>query len=140
MPVPQRLHHFRRDTHNLALIALAGEIDLATAPLLRTALEQCLRDGMSTVDIDLTAVTFCDCYGLGVLLDVAQHAFAAGGALRLRHPSAAVARLLTLTGSGCLLAGRLVDAAADSGWSQPAPRYRVVRRAFAAAPALTGVR
>lgn len=141
MPIPQRLHHYRRDTHNLALIALVGEIDLATAPLLRTALEQCLRDGMSTIDIDLAAVTFCDCYGLGVLLDASQHAFAAGGALRLRHPSAAVARLLALTGTGCLLSGRPFDAAVDSRRPQPAPGYRVVRRAFAAAPALTaGVR
>ncbi len=106
MPIPQRLHHYRRDTHNLALIALAGEIDFATAPLLRTALEQCLRDGVSTIDVDLAAVTFCDSYGLGVLLNVSQRAFAAGGALRLRHPSAVVARLLAHTGADCLLSGR----------------------------------
>ncbi|WP_063771539.1 STAS domain-containing protein [Streptacidiphilus albus] len=142
MPIPHRLDHYRRDTHDLALIALVGEIDLDSAPRLRTVLEQCLREGMSTIDVDLTAVAFCDCHGLGVLIDASQQAFAAGGGLRLSHPSAAVARLLALTGTDCLLSGRPVDAATSPRQLQSAaPRHRVVRRAGAAAPVLTaGVR
>ena len=51
MPIPQRLDYYRRDTHGLALITLVGEIDQDSAPLLREALEGCLRDGMNTVSV-----------------------------------------------------------------------------------------
>ena len=110
MPIPERLDHYRRDTHGLALITLVGAIDLDSAPLLREVLEHCLHDDMNTIDVDLTRVTFCDCHGLGILLDASRQATAAGGALRLRHPSAAMARLLSLTGTESVLLGRAVDA------------------------------
>ncbi|WP_405639872.1 STAS domain-containing protein [Streptomyces sp. NBC_00019] len=55
-----QLNVYRHDRDTRALITLAGEIDLATAPLLRSALTACVHDGIRTVDVDLTAVTFCD--------------------------------------------------------------------------------
>jgi anti-sigma B factor antagonist len=79
LPIPQILNVSRNDRSNPALITLTGEIDL-------------------------TYVTFCDCSGLNAFLEAAQRTAAAGGALRLHDPPAMVARLLTLTGSGFLLA------------------------------------
>ena len=63
MALPQLTVH-RRDRRTQALITLAGEIDLESAPLVRVSLERCLRDGIRAIDVDLTHVTFCDCSGL----------------------------------------------------------------------------
>ncbi|MFF3325304.1 STAS domain-containing protein [Streptomyces sp. NPDC002889] len=104
MSLPQ-LNLYRHDRESRALITLAGEIDLDTAPLVRGSLEECLRDGIRTIDIDLTTVTFCDCSGLNAFLHASQQTSAAGGSLRLHHPSPLVARLVDLTGCGALLLG-----------------------------------
>lgn len=92
----------RHDTKNRALLSLAGEIDMDTAPRLYESLAECLRDGIRTIDVDLAAVAFCDCSGLNVFLAAALHTAEAGGSLRLRHPSPAVVRLFVLTGSEAL--------------------------------------
>ncbi|MFF1307973.1 STAS domain-containing protein [Streptomyces sp. NPDC058307] len=102
MPLPQ-LAVYRHDRRKRALITLAGEIDLESAPLVRRALAWCLRDGIRTIDIDLTPLTFCDCSGLNVFLDAARKTAEAGGTLRLHHPPPTLSRLLDLTGSGFLL-------------------------------------
>jgi anti-sigma B factor antagonist len=93
----------RRDSNGRALIALAGELDLESAPLVHESLSQCLREGIRVIDVDLAAVTFCDCTGLGAILGAAQRAKAAGTCLRLRRPRPAVVRLFVLTGYGALL-------------------------------------
>lgn len=102
---PRQLTVHRHDRNQQASITLSGEIDLESAPLVRESLRDCLYDGIRAVDVDLTAVTFCDCSGLNVFLDAAQRTTAAGASLRLRHPSPIVARLLATTGTGFLLAG-----------------------------------
>ncbi|MDQ0596274.1 anti-anti-sigma factor [Streptomyces canus] len=104
MPFPQ-LTVYRRDRQNRALITLAGEIDLESALLVRTSLARCLHDGIRTVDVDLTPVTFCDCSGLNVFLDAAQKTAEAGGTLRLHHPPPILGRILDLTDCGFLLLG-----------------------------------
>jgi anti-anti-sigma factor len=102
MPLPQLVVH-RHDRDERVLITLAGEIDLESAPLIRRALAGCLSDGIRTIDIDLTPVTFCDCTGLNVFLHAAQQTTEAGGTLRLHHPPPALGLILDLTGSGFLL-------------------------------------
>ncbi|WP_274560866.1 STAS domain-containing protein [Streptomyces spiramyceticus] len=104
MPIPQ-LNVYRHDRESRALLTLAGEIDTDTAPLVRESLEHCLRDGIRTIDIDLTAVAFCDCRGLNTFLHASQQTTAAGGSLQLHHPRPLVARLVELTDSGFLLRG-----------------------------------
>ncbi|MHA5046942.1 STAS domain-containing protein [Streptomyces sp. SD15] len=104
MPLPQ-LTVYRHDRRHRALITLAGEIDLESAPLVRAALVRCLRDGMRTIDVDLTPVTFCDCSGLNAFLHAAQQTTEAGGALLLHHPPPMLGLILDLTGSGFLLLG-----------------------------------
>jgi anti-anti-sigma factor len=104
MPIPQ-LNVYRHDRESRALLTLAGEIDLDTAPLVRASVEECLREGIRTIDIDLTAVTFCDCSGLNAFLHASQQTTAAGGSLQLHYPPPLMARLVDLTGSGFLLRG-----------------------------------
>ncbi|MGW0821769.1 STAS domain-containing protein [Streptomyces sp. NPDC002845] len=104
MPLPQ-LTVYRHDRRTRALITLAGEIDLASAPLVRVSLERCLREGIRTIDVDLTPVTFCDCSGLNAFLHAAQQTTVVGGTLRLHHPPTTLARILDLVGCGFLLLG-----------------------------------
>ncbi len=115
------LNVYRHDIDNRALVTLTGEIDLSSAPLVHASLERCLIDGIRAIDVDVTAVTFCDCSGLNAFLYALMHTAAAGGSLRLHHPSPALERLVTLTGSGSLFL-TLPDAFAGSGpppWPSP---------------------
>ncbi|MEO3751556.1 STAS domain-containing protein [Streptomyces sp. B6B3] len=95
---------FRHDGARRTLVTLTGEIDLVSAPPLREELQRCLLDGYRTVDVDLRAVTFCDCSGVNAFLAAAHHTASAGGSLRLRYPSAALTRLFALTGTSFLVA------------------------------------
>ncbi|MGW0903049.1 STAS domain-containing protein [Streptomyces sp. NPDC002853] len=104
MALPQ-LNVYRRNRRFQALITLAGEIDFGTAPLVRSTLEQCLRDGIRTIDVDLTPVTFCDCCGLNTFIEAFQHTTAAGGTLLLHYPPPTLAWMLERTGCGYLLKG-----------------------------------
>ncbi len=124
-PGPRSPHHpdrrrplavHRADAGGRALLTLAGEIDLDTAPLVRGALAQCRYDGVRAIDVDLAPVTFCDCSGLNAFLEASRLTRAAGGMLRLRHPSPMVARLFALTGTEVLLYG------APDGTPAPGPR------------------
>ncbi|QUI34353.1 STAS domain-containing protein [Streptomyces alfalfae] len=95
--VPRR----NRDPH--ALIALSGEIDLTTIPQVRGVLVQCLGDHTRTVDVDLSAVTFCDVSGLNLLLELAQLTGRSGALMRLHRPPRPLLRMSEITGSGFLL-------------------------------------
>ncbi|MFF3336769.1 STAS domain-containing protein [Streptomyces sp. NPDC002888] len=114
MALPQ-LSVYRHDHDTRALITLAGEIDLVTAPLVRAALAECLRDGIRTVDVDLTAVTFCDASGLNAFLAAARLATDAGTTLQLHYPPRTMARVLEITGSGFLLRPILAARAPSRG-------------------------
>ncbi|QIY63775.1 STAS domain-containing protein [Streptomyces sp. RPA4-2] len=100
-----RLTIYRHDRRNRALITLAGEIDPATAPRVRAALEGCLDDGISTIDVDLTPLGSCDDSGLKVFLDASEHAATAHASLRLHHPSPQTSQLLARTGAAPQLLG-----------------------------------
>jgi anti-anti-sigma factor len=100
MPAYQHMNLYRHDRGSHTTITLTGEIDLDTAPPVRVMIEECLRGGIRTIDIDLTALGFCDISGLNVFLRATE----AGAALSLHHPRPNLTRLLDLTGSGFLLA------------------------------------
>ncbi|MFF1327072.1 STAS domain-containing protein [Streptomyces sp. NPDC058298] len=98
-----QLNVYRHDRDTRALITLAGEIDLATAPLLCSALTTCVHDGIRTVDVDLTAVTFCDVSGLNAFLALSQLATDAGTVLQLHYPPRTLARIMEIVGACFLL-------------------------------------
>ncbi|CAM5704296.1 MULTISPECIES: STAS domain-containing protein [Streptomyces] len=98
-----RLDIHRRNRGERTLVTLAGDIGPATTPLLRAAVEQCLLDGVTVIDIDLTTVGSCDARGLDVLLSASRRAGRVHARLRLHHPCAQIARLLDATGSTSLL-------------------------------------
>jgi anti-sigma B factor antagonist len=70
---PADAHDFRLAVEPIGdgaatLLALAGELDLATVPALRGALQGALDQGATRLVIDLTAVTFVDSVGVGAIL------------------------------------------------------------------------
>lgn len=79
-----------------SLLAVDGEVDLATSPALAEAVDQQLREGLPVL-LDLTEVGFLDSFGIRVLLGAAKTATALGTRLTL-IPSEAVAHVLALTG------------------------------------------
>ncbi|UUU34097.1 STAS domain-containing protein [Streptomyces sp. CA-210063] len=138
MSVPPILNVYRHDTDNRALVTLTGEIDLNSAPLVHASLERCLHDGIRTIDVDVTAVTFCDCSGLNAFLYALLRTAAAGGSLQLHHPSPALKRLVALTGSNSLFLA-LPDAFAGSRPPpRPSPVHQVAQLLAPTLPALPG--
>lgn len=117
MPALSSLNLCRHDRGNHGTIILAGELDLETAPSVRVMIADCLRDGIRTVDIDLTLLTFCDVSGLNAFLAAARRTATAGGSLCLHHPSPMLTCLLDLTATGFLLHNQP---------PVPAPRVAVV--------------
>jgi anti-anti-sigma factor len=100
-----RLDIHRWNRGERTLVTLAGEIGPATAPLLRAALEQCLRDGVTVIDIDLATVGSCDARGLDVFLSASRRAGRVHASLRLHHPCTQITRLLAGTGCTSVLLG-----------------------------------
>jgi anti-anti-sigma factor len=87
---------------HLQVVALNGELDLASGPGLARQLDPLAQAGRHLI-LDLGALSFCDCSGLGQILRWQRQAAAAGGVLHLVAPSPRFRRLLALTGSARLL-------------------------------------
>jgi anti-sigma B factor antagonist len=87
-----------------ARVAATGEIDSSTAPELRTELDRLMDDGVSSLTVDLDAVTFLDSAGLCVLAAAHRRAVADGVHLRILVSGRAVIRPLQITGLYDLLA------------------------------------
>ncbi|MFG3281260.1 STAS domain-containing protein [Streptomyces sp. NPDC048111] len=77
-------------------VTVGGELDFDTAPQLYDALTAALCQAAGGVDLDLDAVSFCDCSGLNVLLRARYDALDQGKTLVLRSADPGVARLLGL--------------------------------------------
>jgi anti-anti-sigma factor len=81
-----------------ALVAVTGEIDVATAPDLGRTLSELVEEGRNELTVDLAGVAFIDASGIGTLVGAARRARLAGGSVILRTPSGAVRRMLVLAG------------------------------------------
>ena len=89
----------------VAVVSAVGEHDVASAPRLRTAIDQALADTGAVV-VDLTPSTFVDSTVLGVLLGVRDRVGREGGgfaALLAPEGSEEVRRILHVTGLGPVL-------------------------------------
>lgn len=91
----------RLTTHGSApiTVALTGEIDLACADELTAHLCATLDAYPQGMELDLAAVTFCDCRGLAAMLTAQIKARHLGRHFALGPHSPIVARLLDLTGA-----------------------------------------
>jgi anti-anti-sigma factor len=78
-------------------IALTGELDLATAPLIGDTFDKINGAQPVHVHFDLSGVNFCDAAGLSAFLAADRLLRATGGRLTLIQPSPQILRLLTIT-------------------------------------------
>ena len=79
-------------------IHLRGELDMATASLLRDELVRLTTEGAKQVTVDLAELAFIDSTGLSVLITGLKHIRQQGGDLTLRSPNAGTRKVLEITG------------------------------------------
>jgi anti-anti-sigma factor len=82
-------------------VALAGEIDLASAPRLDAALQEIPR--ARKIRIDLTSVTFFDASALAVFVRADRHGEAESGRVELVGVGPLARKLLAITGLDSLI-------------------------------------
>jgi anti-sigma B factor antagonist len=88
-----------RSQGDRTVLALAGEIDLYTAPRLQGELTRALDAAEhAQIVVDMSAVEFCDSTGMNVLLAAHRLASERGGDLVLAAPRAPVRKILEVTG------------------------------------------
>jgi anti-anti-sigma factor len=80
------------------LLAVSGEVDIATVEEFLTEADACLGDGVEVCEIDLGAVTFIDSSGLGALVRIRNTAHDRGKAVLLTNVPDSVTRLFEVTG------------------------------------------
>ena len=83
---------------DVAIVSLAGDLDVSTAPELVDLCRSVHAQGAREVVIDLTDTGFLDSAGLRALIGAHQLFGDDGGNVRLSHPSEPVMRLLEITG------------------------------------------
>jgi anti-sigma B factor antagonist len=91
-----------------AVVAVSGELDLASGPELEAQLDQLSGPDLQLVVIDLRGLDFMDSTGLSILVRAHQRLAGEGCEMGLVKGSQQVQRLLDLTGVAERL--RLVDA------------------------------
>lgn len=92
-----RLELARRDD-GAAVIAVSGELDLASSPALEEELERPMTSDAGSVIVDLRRLEFIDSTGLSVLVRARQKAEQQGRRFALVKGPQQIQRLLNLTG------------------------------------------
>jgi anti-sigma B factor antagonist len=83
--------------HDLAVVQLAGRLDLVSAADVRAQLAATVEEGHRRLVVDLELVQFIDSSGLGALISGLKSARQAGGDLRIAHPAEQARVVLRLT-------------------------------------------
>jgi len=89
--------------HDTTVLSAAGEIDIDTVDLLRTAVADAVQVGTVNLVVDLNQVTYIDSAGLGVLVGTYKRVTAADGTFTVRCCEPRVLRLFSITGLTDLL-------------------------------------
>lgn len=118
-----------RSLPDLTIIAIHGELDVASTADLRERLFVALCHAESAVIIDLSGVSFCDATGLALLVGARRRARLHGLILTLAAPRPHVSRLLHITGlhrvftihATLAMAQRHHRSAALRPWPEPPP-------------------
>jgi anti-sigma B factor antagonist len=93
---------FRIDTEQVGearhVISLAGEVDLYTAPELKTQLLEVIGNGAKDVIVDFTDTTFIDSTTLGVLVGGVKRLRPNGGRLSIVCSDRNITKIFEITG------------------------------------------
>jgi anti-sigma B factor antagonist len=80
------------------IVAVAGEIDVATAPQLRECLHRVIGLGDPVILLDLLDVTFLDSTALGVLVGALKRCRELGGELHIVVADPRIMKIFEITG------------------------------------------
>ncbi|MER7901162.1 STAS domain-containing protein [Streptomyces sp. NPDC096046] len=106
----------------LAIATVVGDVDMQTAPTLRSGATEIIRQGHPRLTLDLAQVGFCDSAGLSAIIGIWHAAQEAGGSLSLAAVPDRLMRMLRMTGVDSLLPVHAT--AADMTDSPPASAKR----------------
>jgi anti-sigma B factor antagonist len=81
----------------VAVLRCDGRLNMVTAPLLRSTVQQSIEQGRARIVVDLATTSFIDSSGLGALVSGLKQARQAGGDLRIAGPTVQVKTVLRLT-------------------------------------------
>ena len=95
----------RRDEAGGVLLALSGELDVVSAPVLEQRLREALAEPGAHVTLDLSDLEFVDSAGVSVLIKAKQDAESRGSTLVLARATAQVHRVFALVGLADWLTG-----------------------------------
>jgi anti-sigma B factor antagonist len=91
-------------TASRPVIALAGELDIATAPAVKTVCFDTFNTHLRPlVVVDLAGLYFCDCAGLTAFVLVHKWALTGGGWVRLCRTDPRLQKMLGITGLAATL-------------------------------------
>jgi anti-anti-sigma factor len=93
-----------RTQNDITIVAFAGSLDSATAPLAQQALDAILASGGRKIVIDFTALDYVSSAGLRVLLGTAKRLGGGAGGLRLFGLNETVGEVFQISGFATILA------------------------------------
>ena len=96
--VDQEFRIEERGGGTVPVIAVSGEIDVATAPQLREQLQQVIARGEATIVLDLLGVTFLDSTALGVIVGALKRCRDLGGDLQVVVSDPRIVKIFEITG------------------------------------------
>ncbi len=99
MGVAEQLGIETRREDDRVVLSLAGELDMASAPQLRGAIEELDLTQRPALVLDLQELSFIDSTGLRVILWAHERCRQADGAFALTQGSQQVQRLLAISGA-----------------------------------------
>lgn len=80
-----------------AVLTLTGELDVSTAPRLRSHITETAKQADGDIRLDVARLRFCDAAGLAVITSAAEELAQSGRHLRIDHPSPQLLRVLDIT-------------------------------------------
>jgi anti-sigma B factor antagonist len=87
-----------RSERAAVVVSVSGDVDVASSPILREALDKPLVAQAPHIVVDLTELNFIDSTGLGVLVGAMKVARRYGASLRLVCTSPRILRVFDITG------------------------------------------
>ena len=82
---------------NVTIVTVEGELDIGTGPSLYDRLTALIVTGHHRIILDIPGLTFCDAYGLSILLKARTQVHDNQGWLRLLAPRPNVQRVLRIS-------------------------------------------
>lgn len=88
----------RKVAGDSVVLSVNGEVDVANAAELTTALNDAFDSGATSIEVDVARMPYIDSTGVGVLMAASKRAGEGDVKLKVSHPQPSVLRVFTLLG------------------------------------------